>query len=106
MRQLFDGILPGPCYGSPRAIRGAHATGAHEAIVNNVKELSGVDKAKVVRIAGSVGNKKRIDIVFAAKKLGLHVLNPRVMIKPKKKEMKAEKSPEQKEGAKQKETKA
>lgn len=84
IRQMFDGVLPGPAYGSPKAVRGAHATGMFEVMVNNVGELAGVDKAKVVRIAGAVGNKKRIDIVREAKKRGIHVLNSRVHIKPKK----------------------
>ncbi len=83
---------PTPGYGTPKAIRGMHASGLFELIVNNAKEISGVDaKRYAIRIAGTVGNKKKIEIVESARKQGFKVLNPKYVLKGKKKEAAKEK---------------
>ena len=68
------GKLVRPGYGSPKAVRGYHPCGLPEVLVNNVAEL---EKAKgfAVRIAASVGKKKRLDIEAKASEAGLKVLN-------------------------------
>ncbi len=82
---------PAPGYGTPKAIRGMHASGLFEIIVHNAGGLGGIDPKKyAVRIAASVGNKKKIDIVEAARKLNFKILNPKYAVKAKKKPEKAE----------------
>ncbi|MGC8661388.1 MAG: 50S ribosomal protein L32e [Nitrososphaeria archaeon] len=63
-------------YRSTRKGRGLHPSGLQEIIVHNVKELSGIDpKKQAVRIAGTVGLKKRLDILKEARRMGLRLLN-------------------------------
>lgn len=82
---------PTPGYGTPRAVRGMHASGLFEIIVNNVSGLKGADPKKyAARIAATVGNKKKAEIVEAARKLNFKVLNPKYIIKAKKKLSKEE----------------
>ncbi len=65
-------------FGSPKAVRGLHPSGYVEVLVHNVKELEGLDPEKhAVRIASSVGMKKRLEIEARAAELGLKVLNPK-----------------------------
>ena len=68
-------------YRSPRSERGLHPSGKQEILVHNVDELSGVDPAKhVVRIARTVGLKKRLEILKEARRIGIRVLNaPRLV---------------------------
>ncbi len=63
-------------YRSIRNGRGLHPSGMQEILVHNVKELSGIDpKKQAVRIAGTVGLKKRLDILKEARRMGVHLLN-------------------------------
>lgn len=63
-------------YGSPAAARHLHPSGFAERIVHNVSELEGVDpKTTAVRIAHSVGTRKRKDIIAEAERLQIRVLN-------------------------------
>jgi large subunit ribosomal protein L32e len=72
------GALPTPGFGSPVAIRGMHPSGYREALVFTPRELEGLDPAiYAVRIGGSVGNRKRIEIQQQALSAGLKVLNQR-----------------------------
>jgi len=65
-----------PGFGSPRAVRGYHPSGQPELLVNNIAELAAAE-GHAVRIASSVGMKKRLDIQAEAAKMGLKVLNPK-----------------------------
>ena len=65
-----------PGFGSPKAVRGYHPCGLAEVRVNNVAELAAVEGC-AVRIASTVGMKKRLDIQSEAEKMGLKVLNPK-----------------------------
>lgn len=92
---------PTPGYGTPRAVRGMHASGLFEIIINNVNELKGVDPKKyAARIAATVGNKKKAEIVEAARKLNFKILNPKYIIKAKKKPSKEESKTENSKEAK------
>lgn len=92
IRLRRKGHLPHPCYGVPKEIRYAHPSGFFEVIVHNVKELQGVDpKIFAIRIAATVGMRKKIEIVKGAEKLKLKILNPAIKIKEKPKEEKKEK---------------
>ncbi len=63
-------------YGSPASVRGLHPSGFAEKLVHNVSQLDGVDpKTTAVRIAHSVGTRKREAIVAEAEKLKIRVLN-------------------------------
>lgn len=63
-------------YRSSRIGRGLHPSGLQEIIVHNVKELSHIDtKTQAARIAGTVGLKKRLDILREARRIGVRVLN-------------------------------
>ncbi|KYK24012.1 50S ribosomal protein L32 [Thermoplasmatales archaeon SM1-50] len=63
---------------SPRLVRGLHSSGFEEVMVHNVKELERVDpKKQAVRISGTVGTKKRLEILKRADELDIRVLNMR-----------------------------
>jgi large subunit ribosomal protein L32e len=63
-------------YRGPRAARGLHPSGFREVLVYNEDSLDGVDpKTEAVRIASSVGSRKRARIQKDAKKRGIRVLN-------------------------------
>jgi len=70
------GKLVKPGFGSPKAVRGHHPCGLAEVLVNNVAELAAAQGC-AVRIASSVGMKKRLDIQAEAERMGLKVLNPK-----------------------------
>lgn len=70
------GALPRPGYGSPAAVRGMHPSGYAEVLVFTSADLAGLNpETQAVRIAGSVGNRKRGAIQERALELGLKVLN-------------------------------
>ena len=74
------GALPKPGYGSPIAVRGMHPSGFFEVLVATLKELEGLDpKTQAVRIAGTVGDRKRVALQEAALGKGLKVLNARTV---------------------------
>ncbi len=66
-------------YGSPRAERGIHPSGLSEVLVENLRDLEGIDPDRqVVRISSKVGDKKREQILAKAREKNIRVLNPRV----------------------------
>ncbi len=76
MHKKGKGFLPHPGYGSPSAARGLHPSGLKEVLVQNSNGLNAVDnKKQCVRIASTVGNKKRQEIVKRAEELKIKVLN-------------------------------
>ncbi len=63
-------------YSSPRKVRGLHPSGFKEVLVYNASQLDGIDSSKeAIRIAHSVGRKKRMEIIEKADELGIRVLN-------------------------------
>jgi len=63
---------------SPKLVRGLHSSGFEEVMVHTVKELETVDpKKQAVRIGGTVGTKKRLEIAKRADELDIRVLNMR-----------------------------
>ena len=96
-------------YGAPSKVKGMHASGKHEVIIQNKDSLKIVDKKEqVARIAASVGRKKRLEIMAEAKTLGIRILNPSVRVmetlNPKKKAVKKEVSKIEKKKVGKKET--
>jgi len=64
-------------YRSPKDARNIHPSGFKEILVHNIDELDGVDpNSEAVRIAHTVGYRKRIEIINLAREMGIYVLNP------------------------------
>ncbi|MEM2897143.1 MAG: 50S ribosomal protein L32e [Candidatus Bathyarchaeia archaeon] len=69
-------------YGLSKSLKGIHPSGMKEVLVFNPEELENVNPGeKVVRIAHTVGKRKRLIIMERAKELGIKVLNPTIMKK-------------------------
>jgi large subunit ribosomal protein L32e len=63
-------------YRSPKATRGVHPSGLTEVLVNNPRDLEGIDgRRQAVRIASGVGKRKREQIIAKARELKLKILN-------------------------------
>jgi large subunit ribosomal protein L32e len=78
VRLMYDGWPPGVSIGyrSPRATRGLHPSGYREVLVFNVEGLKNVDpKTQAIRIAHTVGKRKRVKILAEAKRKRLTILN-------------------------------
>lgn len=68
-------------YRGPKEARGLHPSGYEEVLVWNVDDVSGVDpKTQAIRIAHTVGARKRVEISAKAKEEGIHVLNPKEVV--------------------------
>ncbi|MEM4391157.1 MAG: 50S ribosomal protein L32e, partial [Candidatus Nitrosotenuis sp.] len=66
-------------YGSPKDVRGLHPSGFTDNLVHNVDDLQNLNpKTDGVRIAHSVGTKKRLEIVAMATQKKLKIFNARV----------------------------
>ncbi|MGC9138325.1 MAG: 50S ribosomal protein L32e [Thermoplasmata archaeon] len=60
----------------PRAVRYLHPSGYRDVLVHNLKELQSLDPAvDAVRIASTVGRRKKIEIYRNAVEKGFRVLN-------------------------------
>ena len=85
MRRKIKGWPPTVSVGykGPKVARGLHPSGYREVLVHNVKEISGVDpKTQAARIAHTVGKKKRAQIIAAARKNKVVILNVKVVKEP------------------------
>jgi large subunit ribosomal protein L32e len=82
-------------YKGPKIARGLHPSGYREVLVNNVQELSIVDPStQAIRIAHTVGKRKRALVIAEAKKLNIKILNIKVSAEAEKKEEKTEEKTE------------
>lgn len=60
----------------PAKVRGYHPSGFREVLVHNIDGLESVDpKVEAVRIGGTVGTRKRLEIQDRADDLGIRILN-------------------------------
>lgn len=67
-------------YGKPRAVRGLHPSGFREVLVYNPRDLEKLNPERdAVRIAHTVGLRKRRLIIQRAAELKLKVLNPGIL---------------------------
>ncbi len=65
-------------YRTPKDVRYIHPSGFREVLVHNISELEDVDpKVQAVRIGGTVGKRKRKEIIEKADGLNIRVLNRR-----------------------------
>ena len=63
-------------YRGPKAARGLHPSGYEEVLVHNLSELRGVNpKTQAIRIAHTVGKRKRARILVEARKKKIKILN-------------------------------
>ena len=70
---------PGTGYRSPKVLRGLHPVGKEIVIVSNLKELEAIDvDAQVAQIRGTVGSRKRIDLINYAEDNEIHIINPQI----------------------------
>ncbi len=66
-------------YGGPKMARGLHPSGYKEILVHTTDKVAVVDpETQAIRIAHTVGTRKRIQIASLARERGIHVLNPLV----------------------------
>ena len=80
MRKKVKGWPASPTtgYRSPKKTRGLHPSGFVETRVQSVEDLGGIDpELQAIRIARTVGGRKRVEILALAEAKGIHVLNPR-----------------------------
>lgn len=64
-------------YARPKARRGEHPSGLKEVIVWRPQDLATIDpKTQAAKIAHTVGERKRVEILDQAKKATIRVLNP------------------------------
>jgi large subunit ribosomal protein L32e len=64
-------------YGSPRAVRGLHPSGFEDVLVRNLDDLQSIDPTyQAVRIARTVGVRKRQMMEEVAKNREIKLLNP------------------------------
>lgn len=78
-------------YRSPKAARGLHPSGYQEVLVYNVDNLEDVNpNTQAIRIAHTVGARKRIEITAKARERAIHVLNPREVERPLEEETEVE----------------
>lgn len=78
MRQKVKGWPPcvSTGYRGPKEARGLHPSGYKEVLVHTPEEIAKVDpKTEAVRIAHTVGKKKRVQILAEAKKRNVLILN-------------------------------
>jgi large subunit ribosomal protein L32e len=69
--------MPSVGYGAPKELRFLHPSGLKEILVSNLKDLEKVDpKTQAIRIAHTVGEKKRKEIIKKAEELKIKILNP------------------------------
>lgn len=67
-----------PGYRGPTLARGLHPSGKREVLVYNVENLEKVNPSTdVIRIASSVGKRKRLEIIKKSKTIGVPVVNIR-----------------------------
>jgi large subunit ribosomal protein L32e len=74
-------------YKGPKLARGLHPSGYREIIVNNAQDLSNIDSnTQAIRIAHTVGKRKRGSIIAEAKKLNIRILNVKITPETEEKE--------------------
>jgi large subunit ribosomal protein L32e len=63
-------------YGSPAQVNGYHPSGYQEVMVFRPADVAGITKTQAIRVGGTVGRKKQLEIEKIAKEQNIKVLNP------------------------------
>jgi large subunit ribosomal protein L32e len=109
IRQKVKGWPAGPStgYKGPKIARGLHPSGYHEVIVYTVEKVVTVDSTtQAIRIAHTVGKRKRALIIAEAEKLQVKVLNMPIVEEAVEPEQELEKTSEKSDKKKEKTDKA
>ena len=80
MRKKVKGWPPSPRagYRSPKKTRGLHPSGYKEVLVHTLDDVEKINpETQAMRIAHTVGARKRIEISAKARELGIYILNPK-----------------------------
>jgi large subunit ribosomal protein L32e len=76
-KYVSKGALAQVGYGSPAAVRGLHPSGFMDVLISSTAELELVDPSvEAIRIAATIGARKKAIILAKAEELGIKVLNP------------------------------
>ncbi len=105
MRKKVKGWPPSPDIGyrSPKKTRALHPSGYIEVRVQTTEDINGLNPAtQAIRIARTVGDKKRLEISALADERGIHILNPRIAEELEEPEEEAEDKEKGKEREKEK----
>lgn len=81
IRHHFKGRrkMPSPGYKSPAAVKGLHSTGLEMVRVFSVDEVSKIKKeSQGIIVSGTVGKRKKLEILRKAKELNLAVFNLKI----------------------------
>jgi large subunit ribosomal protein L32e len=57
-------------------VNGFHPSGYQEVLVHKPEDVKGITKTQAIRIGGTVGKKKQLEIEKIAKEQNIKVLNP------------------------------
>jgi len=107
MRRKIKGWPPTVSVGyrGPKATRGLHPSGYNEVLVYNTEELEKINpKTQAIRIAHTVGKRKRAKILVEARKRKIKILNfkeAEEVIREEEKETVEEEEPKEKEEKKE-----
>jgi large subunit ribosomal protein L32e len=64
-------------YRTPKRLRALHPSGFKERLIYNPDQLQEIDpKSQAIRVAHTVGKRKKMKILTEAKRRQIHVLNP------------------------------
>jgi len=99
IRRKIKGWPAGPSMGykGPKIARGLHPSGYREVVVHNAQEVAAVDpNTQAIRIAHTVGKRKRATIIEEANKLNIKLLNFKALPETEKKEEAEEEKSEEK----------
>lgn len=102
MRRKIKGWPPTVSVGyrGPKAARGLHPSGYNEVLVHNTEELEKINpETQAIRIAHTVGKRKRAEILVEARKRKIKILNFKEAeeVVREEKEIVEEEEPEEKE---------
>jgi len=103
MRRKIKGWPPTVSVGyrGPKAARGLHPSGYNDVLVYNTEELEKINpKTQAIRIAHTVGKRKRAKILVAARKKKIKILNfkeAEEVVREEEKETVEEEKPKEKE---------
>ena len=69
--------MPGIGWGADNATRGLHPSGYFEVVITSANDLQKIDtKTQVAKISGTVGKRKKAEILKKADEMKVKVLNP------------------------------
>ena len=76
-KYVSKGAIAQVGYGSPAAVKGLHPSGYSDVLISSAAELELVDPSyEAIRIASTIGARKKAVIIKKAEELGIKVLNP------------------------------